>query len=102
MSESKNSKKVNTNVSLPKHRFTSIFHPKLTSDQMKSLQSSVRDQKQKGGQVISSMTDFDADTEYESTSKKKNIDENKKSDVKETTNAIYQIDTEDESATGKK
>jgi hypothetical protein len=92
-------KKVDKQVSLPEHRFTTLFHPKLTSDQMKALQSRVRDKEQEGGKVMSSMTDFDAETEDESKSKKKNREESKRSDFKETMNEIYQTETEDESTT---
>ena len=102
MSESKDSKKVDKSVSLPEHRFSTLFHTKLTSDQMKALQYSVRDQKQKRGKVISRMTDFDAETEDESRSKKKNREESKRSDLKETNSEIYQIDTEEESTILKK
>ena len=60
MSDSKDSKIVDKRVSLPEHRFTTLFHPKLTSDQMKALQSRVRDQKLGRGKVNTDMTDFEA------------------------------------------
>ena len=39
---------------------------------MKALQAIVRDQRQKGGEIISIKTDFESETEDESSSKKEN------------------------------
>ena len=45
------------------------------------------------------MADFDAETEDESSSRKKNREEHKRIDLKETNSKIYQTGTEDEITT---
>ena len=62
MSESEDSKEVDNSVYIPENRFTSLLHPNLPTDQIKALQEIERDQKQKGGEVISIKTDFEAET----------------------------------------
>ena len=59
----------------------------------------VRDQKQDGGEVISIKTGFEAETEYEASSKKENREDSELGDLKETMSETYQNETEDECST---
>ena len=102
MSESKDSKKVENSVSLPEHSSNTLLHPKFTSDEMKSLQVKVRYQKKEGGKVNSDMTNFEEDTEDESSSKKIHRVDSELGDLKETMSKTYQNETEDECSTLKK
>ena len=65
MIESEDSKEVDNRVSLPENKFATLLHPNLATDQMKALQAIVRDQKQKGSEVMSIKTDFEVKTEDE-------------------------------------
>ena len=72
MSESEDSKDVDNSVYLPENRFTNLLHPNFSSAQLKSLQAIVRYQKQEEGEIIYIKTDFEVETEDESSSKKEN------------------------------
>ena len=96
MSESEDSKEVDNSVSLPKNRFTTLLHPSLDTDKVKALQEIVRLGR---GEVISMKTDFDAETEDESSYKKEKREDSEFSDLKNTMSKTYQNDTEDESST---
>ena len=102
MSESEDSKEVDNSVSLPENRFATLLHPNLATDQMKALQAIVRDQKQKGSEVMSIKTDFEAETEGEANSKKENREDSELGDFNDTMIKTYQNKTEGESSTLKK
>ena len=72
MSESEDSNEVDESVSLPKSRFFSLIHPNLDTDRVNALKESVRNQKLERDEKILKKTEFDRETEDESSSKKIN------------------------------
>ena len=102
MSESEDSKEVDNSVSIPENRLPTLLHSNLATDQMKALQAIVRNQKHKGGKVMSIKTDFETETEDEANSKMENKEDNELGDLNDTLSKTYQNETEDDISTLKK
>ena len=98
MSESEDSYEEDKIGSL-KHRFGSLVHPFLDTDKVNAFKESVRKQKLERDKNILKKTEFDRETEYESSSKKINREDSELCDLKDKMSDIYQNETEDESST---
>ena len=90
MSESEDSKEADNSVSLPKNRLSTLFHPSLDTDKVIDLQAIVRNQKLDRGEVKWMKTDFDAETEDESSFNKEKREDRELSDLKDKICKTYQ------------
>ena len=85
-----------------KHRFSYLVHPGLDTDNLIALKEAVRNQKLERDENILKKTEFDTETEDESSSKKINREDSELSDLNDTISKTFQNKTEDESSTMEK